>query len=106
MKVPHHLIAKFPQVGWLLAVVDFFNIYLLGVFLCILFFVIPQVLNTKYLRVRERHMFLEYLGKAQYDPSLPNYIALDRLVTLPDETFCTEVASATLEDFYLFQKTL
>ncbi|XP_018553600.1 transcription termination factor 3, mitochondrial isoform X1 [Lates calcarifer] len=77
MKVPHHLITKF-----------------------------PQVLNTKYLRVRERHLFLEFLGKAQYDPDLPNYISLDRLVSLPDEIFCTELALATLEDFYLFQKTL
>ncbi|XP_056271060.1 transcription termination factor 3, mitochondrial [Pseudoliparis swirei] len=77
MKVPHYMIAKF-----------------------------PQVLNSKYLRVRERHLFLEYLGKAQYDPTLPNYISLDRLVSVPDETFCTEFALATLEDFYLFQKTL
>ncbi|XP_023118775.2 transcription termination factor 3, mitochondrial isoform X2 [Amphiprion ocellaris] len=77
MKVPHYLITKF-----------------------------PQVLNTKYLRLRERHCFLEYLGKAQYDPTLPNYISLDRLVSLPDETFCTDLALATLEDFYLFQKTL
>ncbi|XP_035537946.1 transcription termination factor 3, mitochondrial [Morone saxatilis] len=77
MKVPHHLITKF-----------------------------PQVLNSKCLRVRERHLFLDYLGKAQYDPALPNYISLDRFVSLPDETFCTELALATLEDFYLFQKTL
>uniref|UniRef100_A0A8C6S590 Transcription termination factor 3, mitochondrial n=1 Tax=Neogobius melanostomus TaxID=47308 RepID=A0A8C6S590_9GOBI len=77
MKVPHHLIVKF-----------------------------PQVLNTKYLRVRERHLFLEYLGKAQYDPAQPNYIALDLLVSLPNEVFCSELASAKLEDFYLFQKTL
>lgn len=77
MKVPHHLITRF-----------------------------PQVLNSKYLRLRERHLFLEYLGKAQYDPTLPNYISLDRFVSLPDETFCTELALATLEDFYLFQKTL
>ncbi|XP_017277629.1 transcription termination factor 3, mitochondrial [Kryptolebias marmoratus] len=77
MKVPHHLITKF-----------------------------PQVLNSKLLRLRERHLFLEYLGKAQYDPTLPNYIPLDRLVVLPDETFCTELALATLQDFNLFQKTL
>ncbi|XP_028255092.1 transcription termination factor 3, mitochondrial [Parambassis ranga] len=77
MKVPHYLITKF-----------------------------PQVLNSKYLRIKERHMFLEYLGKAQYDPALPNYISLDRLVSLPDEIFCTEVALATVEDFCLFQKTL
>nr|XP_040044297.1 transcription termination factor 3, mitochondrial isoform X1 [Gasterosteus aculeatus aculeatus] len=77
MKLPHNLIAKF-----------------------------PQVFNSKYLRIRERHMFLDYLGKAQYDPTLPNYISLDRLVSLPDEPFCNELALATLEDFYLFQKTL
>lgn len=65
-----------------------------------------QVLNSKYLRIRERHMFLKYLGRDQYDPDLPNYIALDRLVSLPDEAFCSELASTTLEDFYLFQKTL
>lgn len=51
-------------------------------------------------------MFLEYLRKAQYDPALPNYISLDRLASLPDEIFCADVASATVEDFYLFQKTL
>ncbi|MEQ2244533.1 Transcription termination factor 3, mitochondrial, partial [Ilyodon furcidens] len=56
MKVPNYLITKF-----------------------------PQVLNTKFLRLRERHQFLEYLGKAQYDPNLPSYISLDRLVSLPDE---------------------
>lgn len=77
MKVPHQLIAK-----------------------------LPQVLNAKYLRIRERHLFLEYLGRAQYDPALPNYISPERLVSLPDETFCVELALATLEDFYSFQKTL
>lgn len=77
MNIPHRLIVKF-----------------------------PQVLNSKYLRIRERHLFLQYLGKAQYDPAQSNYVSLDRLVSLPDETFCTEVALATLDDFYLFQKTL
>ncbi|KAK5855084.1 hypothetical protein PBY51_005221 [Eleginops maclovinus] len=77
MKVPHDLIAKF-----------------------------PQVLNCKYMRIRERHQFLVYLGKAQYDPNLPNYISLERLVILPNDIFCTELALATLEDFTLFQKTL
>ncbi|CAB1350759.1 unnamed protein product [Coregonus sp. 'balchen'] len=66
----------------------------------------PQVLNAKYLRIKERHLFLQYLDKAQYDPAKPNYISLDKLVSLPDEAFCTEVASATLKDFELFQKTM
>lgn len=77
MMVPHHLIVKF-----------------------------PQVLISRYHRIRERHLFLQYLEKAQYDPAQPNYISLDRLVFLPNETFCTEVATAKLEDFDLFLKTL
>ncbi|KAA0710332.1 Transcription termination factor 3, mitochondrial mTERF domain-containing protein 1, mitochondrial [Triplophysa tibetana] len=66
----------------------------------------PQVLNAKFLRIRERHLFLEYLSRAQYQPSQPSYISLDRLVILPDEIFCSDVALATLEDFEQFQKTL
>nr|XP_057902817.1 transcription termination factor 3, mitochondrial [Doryrhamphus excisus] len=77
MKVPHQLITKF-----------------------------PQVLNSKFLRIQERHLFLQYLGKAQYDPAQPNYISLHRLVSLPDETFCNQVALASRKDFALFQKTL
>ncbi|XP_034016532.1 transcription termination factor 3, mitochondrial [Thalassophryne amazonica] len=77
MHIPHHLIVKF-----------------------------PQVLNTSKLRLRERHLFLQYLEKAQYDPTQPNYISLDQLVSLPNNIFCTKVASATLEDYYMFLKTL
>lgn len=77
MGVPHSLIAKF-----------------------------PQILNAKFLHIRERHLFLEYLGRAQYEPTHPNYISLERLVALPDETFCSEVALASLDDFERFQKTL
>lgn len=65
-----------------------------------------QILNAKYLRIRERHLFLEYLGRAHYDPTRPSYISLERLVALPDETFCSEVALASLDDFERFQKTL
>lgn len=120
MKVPHHLIAKFPQVDLLLIFVviylftslgplwTYFHMYFVHLqgYNLTIWYMLPQVLNTKYLRIRERHMFLDYLGKAQYDPTLPNYISLDRLVSLPDETFCMTLALATLEDFYLFQKTL
>ncbi|CAL8296899.1 unnamed protein product [Lota lota] len=77
MKVPHHLIVKF-----------------------------PQVFNSRLLRIKERHLFLEYLGKAQYDSDQANYVSLDRLASLPDEAFCTEFASATLDDFLMFQKTM
>lgn len=110
MKVPHHLIAKFPQVGYceIYYVIYYHNLCVI-VSICDSYFpilVLLQVLNTKYLRIRERHMFLDYLGKAQYDPSLPSYIPLDRLVSLTDDTFCTTLAAATLDDFTEFQKTI
>uniref|UniRef100_A0A8D0BKK9 Transcription termination factor 3, mitochondrial n=1 Tax=Salvator merianae TaxID=96440 RepID=A0A8D0BKK9_SALMN len=66
----------------------------------------PQVFNSKLLRIKERHLFLKYLGRAQYDPKEPSYISLEKLVALPDGVFCAEVAKATAEDFQIFLKTL
>ncbi|XP_062424321.1 transcription termination factor 3, mitochondrial [Rhea pennata] len=66
----------------------------------------PQVFNSKLLRIRERHLFLKFLGRAQYDPAQPSYISLDQLVSLPDEVFCTEIAKASIQDFEKFLKTL
>ncbi|XP_054023422.1 transcription termination factor 3, mitochondrial [Dryobates pubescens] len=66
----------------------------------------PQVFNSKLLRIKERHMFLKFLGRAQYDPAQPSYISLDQLVSLPDEVFCTEIAKASMQDFEKFLKTL
>nr|XP_020027801.1 transcription termination factor 3, mitochondrial isoform X1 [Castor canadensis] len=77
MSVPHHIIVKF-----------------------------PQVFNSRLFKVKERHMFLTYLGRAQYDPAKPNYISLDKLVSVPDEVFCKEIARASVKDFQQFLKTL
>ncbi|NXN92599.1 MTEF3 factor, partial [Rhinopomastus cyanomelas] len=66
----------------------------------------PQVFNSKLLRIKERHMFLKFLGRAQYDPAQPSYISLDQLVSLPNEVFCTEIAKASVQDFEKFLKTL
>ncbi|XP_064010798.1 transcription termination factor 3, mitochondrial isoform X2 [Pogoniulus pusillus] len=66
----------------------------------------PQVFNSKLLRIKERHMFLKFLGRAQYDPAQPSYISLDQLVSLPDEVFCAEIAKASIQDFEKFLKTL
>ncbi|XP_058899613.1 transcription termination factor 3, mitochondrial [Kogia breviceps] len=77
MRVPHHIMVKF-----------------------------PQVFNSRLFKVKERHLFLAYLGRAQYDPGKPNYISLDKLVSVPDETFCEEMAKASVQDFEKFLKTL
>lgn len=65
-----------------------------------------QVFNSKLLRIKERHLFLKFLGRAQYDPQQPSYIALDKLIALPDDVFCTEVAKTSIDDFQKFLKTL
>ncbi|KAM6170928.1 transcription termination factor 3, mitochondrial [Erethizon dorsatum] len=77
MSIPHHVIVKF-----------------------------PQVFNTRLLKVKERHLFLAYLGRAQYDPAKPNYISLDKLVSVPDAVFCEAIANASVQDFEKFLKTL
>ncbi|XP_036731419.2 transcription termination factor 3, mitochondrial isoform X3 [Manis pentadactyla] len=77
MNIPHHIIVRF-----------------------------PQVFNTRLFKVKERHLFLTYLGRAQYDPAKPNYISLDRLVSIPDEIFCEEIAKASVQDFEKFLKTV
>ncbi|XP_077207963.1 transcription termination factor 3, mitochondrial [Paroedura picta] len=66
----------------------------------------PQVFNSRLLRIKERHLFLKFLGRAQYDPKQPNYIALDKLVATADDVFCTEFAKTSIEDFQKFLKTL
>ncbi|XP_030072832.1 transcription termination factor 3, mitochondrial isoform X2 [Microcaecilia unicolor] len=77
MNIPHHIICKF-----------------------------PQVFNAKLLRIKERHMFLMFLGRAQYDPAQASYVSLDKLVSLPDEVFCTDLAKASIQDFEKFLKTI
>ncbi|XP_052016531.1 transcription termination factor 3, mitochondrial [Apodemus sylvaticus] len=77
MNIPHHIIIKF-----------------------------PQLFNTRVFKIKERHLFLVYLGKAQYDPAKPNYVSLDKFVSFPDEVFCKEIAKASVNDFEKFLKTL
>ncbi|XP_004697766.1 transcription termination factor 3, mitochondrial [Echinops telfairi] len=77
MHIPHHIIVRF-----------------------------PQVFNTRVFKIKERHLFLNYLGRAQYDPAKPNYISLDKLVSIPNETFCENIAKASVQDFEKFLKML
>ncbi|VFV20776.1 mterf domain-containing protein [Lynx pardinus] len=65
-----------------------------------------KVFNTRLFKIKERHLFLTYLGRAQYDPTKLNYISLDKLVSMPDEIFCEEIAKASVQDFEKFLKTL
>ncbi|KAK7812627.1 hypothetical protein U0070_016097, partial [Myodes glareolus] len=96
MKIPHHIIVKFPQVTYLPALSDSCPCSALRL----------QVFNTRVFKIKERHLFLVYLGKAQYDPAKPNYVSLDKVVSIPDEVFCKEIAKTSVNDFEKFLKTL
>ncbi len=50
--------------------------------------------------------FLQSIGRAQYDPNEPGYVSLKKLVTLPDEAFCQEIAKTTIDEYNSFLKTL
>lgn len=77
MEIPHHIITHF-----------------------------PQVFNTSLLKIKERHEFLTFLGRAIYDPTQPNYVSLDKLVSMTNETFCEEISKTSIQDFEQFQKNM
>ena len=66
----------------------------------------PHALLTRVNRIRVRHFFLESLGKAQYDPRLPNYVSLVALVTGNDAEFASNVGDTSPDAFRSFLKTI
>ncbi|XP_075684137.1 transcription termination factor 3, mitochondrial [Rhinoderma darwinii] len=66
----------------------------------------PQVFNTSFLKIKERHEFLTFLGRAIYEPTQPNYVSLDKLVSMSAQTFCEEISKTSVQDFELFQKNM
>lgn len=66
----------------------------------------PQVLLHRKFTVRERHKYLEKLGRAQYNPFLPGYIPLLELFSVPDAEFCKKFAKTSVLTYNEFLKTL
>ncbi|CAH2104734.1 unnamed protein product [Euphydryas editha] len=66
----------------------------------------PHVLLCRNFKVKQRHMFLESLGRAQYDPNKENYIPLKALIEKTDSEFCKIYAKCNIHDFNTFLKTL
>lgn len=67
---------------------------------------LPEVLTCREFRIKERHMFLEKLGKAQYNPKLPNYISLLAIISGNDAEFSCEVAKSSVQAYNMFLKSL
>jgi len=80
-KIPHEILAKFPE----------------------------SLLKPKMI-TKPRILFLESLGRAQFDPNKPNYVSPEMLTINGEEggdiIFCEKVAKCPVELFDKFQKTL
>lgn len=77
LKIPHDLILLFPG----------------------------SLLKRKFL-MKQRHLYLQKLGKAQYDPKKPSYVSLHQLVLGNDAGFCQNVSKTSVQDFNAFLKTI
>ncbi|KAF9823021.1 hypothetical protein SFRURICE_018195 [Spodoptera frugiperda] len=66
----------------------------------------PEVLMCRKFRIKQRHLFLEKLGRSQYDPQKENYIPIKSLVEDSDTEFCKKFAKCSVNDFNTFLKTL
>nr|CAG4644253.1 EOG090X0C5Y [Lepidurus arcticus] len=66
----------------------------------------PVLLTTREFKLKERHLFLQSLGKVQYNPKQENYVSPLDLALLDDVEFCRQVAKVPVQHFNDFLKTL
>nr|CAG4650434.1 EOG090X0C5Y [Sida crystallina] len=66
----------------------------------------PAVLTCRDFRLRERHQFLRFLGRHQYNPKEPNYVSPLDLIRGTDAVFACNVAKSSVLEFNDFCKTL
>lgn len=66
----------------------------------------PEVLLSREFRLKQRHGFLKFLGKAQYNPQKDLYISPEKLVEGDDENFVLNVAKSNMVTYDRYLKTL
>lgn len=66
----------------------------------------PKALHADIETLRNRHLFLVHIGKAQYDPKAPCFVSLAALIDNTDQQFCVKVAETDLQTYRNFLKTL
>ncbi|XP_058461655.1 transcription termination factor 3, mitochondrial [Malaya genurostris] len=66
----------------------------------------PEILQARDHRIKQRHGFLKFLGKAQYDPRKELYVSLKSLVEGTDEEFAFYVAKSNISCYNDYLKTL
>lgn len=66
----------------------------------------PHVMSCRLFRIKQRHEYLKYLNRAQYDPTKPNYVSLSKLISGSDSEFCMDIAKTNIELFNTYLKTV
>lgn len=66
----------------------------------------PVLLLSRVFRIKQRHLFLEKIGRAQYDPKKENYVPVTALIENTDVEFCNKYTKCHIDDFNTFLKTL
>ncbi|XP_047515610.1 transcription termination factor 3, mitochondrial [Pieris napi] len=64
------------------------------------------ILTYRNFIIKQRHLFLEKLGRAQYNKKKANYVPLAELCSGTDVEFCIKYAKCSVEDFNIFLKTM
>lgn len=66
----------------------------------------PELLQTRVHRIKERHEFLKYLNRAQFDPKKEFYVCPKTVVQASDQEFVSDICDSTMETYINFLKTL
>jgi hypothetical protein len=66
----------------------------------------PNLLTTRLWRLKQRHEFLKFLGRANYEPSKDLFVSPKTMIEGSDKEFVLKVANSSLSDYNVFLKTL
>lgn len=66
----------------------------------------PEILTSRRFRLQQRHGFLKFLGKDQYDATKPGYVSLRSLVEGTDNEFVINVCKSLPQTYDNYLKTL
>ncbi|XP_068621683.1 transcription termination factor 3, mitochondrial [Battus philenor] len=66
----------------------------------------PNILLCRNFIIKQRHEFLDKLGRSQYDPRKDNFVPLSAFIEETDVNFCQKYAKCHIDDFNTFLKTM
>jgi len=66
----------------------------------------PPILQAPLLLIKTRYAFLKHLERLQFDPTLPNYISVKRLIEPIETKFVEKYAKSNLIEYKNFLKSI